>query len=223
VSRFEVNRRRMVEQQLERARKPATPISDPRVLAAMTEVPRHLFVPEILQRRAYEDGPLPISKRQTISQPWIVARMTELLGLTGDEKVLEIGTGSGYQAAVLSMLCRQVITVERHGELAKDARRVLEAIGARNVTVLAGDGTMGRSEFAPYDAVLVTAASPSIPSPLVNQLVPGGVLVLPVGSRESQTLVRVRRDPDGEGTTEERFAGCRFVPLLGRFGWKENA
>jgi len=204
----------MVERQLR-------DIGDARVLAAMGEVPRHRFVPEVLQRRAYEDGPLPIARRQTISQPWIVARMTELLQLSGDETVLEVGTGSGYQAAVLAKLCRKVITVERHGELAKDARAVLSAVGARNVTVLSGDGTMGRSEYAPFDGILVTAGGPEVPAPLVAQLKPGGRLVIPVGGRDVQQLIRVRRSEEGDETGEEYFEGCRFVPLLGRFGWKD--
>ena len=212
--RFEQARRKMVERQLKS-------ITDVRVLAAMQEVPRHLFVPQVLQRRAYEDGPLPIARRQTISQPWIVARMTELLELEGDETVLEVGTGSGYQAAVLSRLCAKVITVERHGELAQEARAVLSKVGARNVTVLAGDGTMGRSEYAPFDAVLVTAGGPDVPTPLVDQLRPGGRLVIPVGNRELQKLIRVRRQQGEAEPARETFDGCRFVPLLGRFGWKD--
>jgi protein-L-isoaspartate(D-aspartate) O-methyltransferase len=205
----------MVERQLRK-------IVDQRVLAAMQEVPRHLFVPQVLQRRAYEDGPLPIARRQTISQPWIVARMTELLELVGHETVLEVGTGSGYQAAVLSRLCAKVITVERHGELAQEARAVLSKVGARNVTVLAGDGTMGRSEYAPYDAVLVTAGGPpEVPAPLLNQLRPGGRLVIPVGNRDEQKLIRVVRPEDDGEPVQEVFDGCRFVPLLGRFGWKD--
>lgn len=212
---FDLARRRMVEQQLR-------DIGDARVLQAMGDVPRHEFVPDVLRRRAYEDGPLPIARRQTISQPWIVARMTELLELRGEEKVLEVGTGSGYQAAVLARLCASVITVERVGELASEARRVLEQVGARNVTVLSGDGTLGRSDYAPYDAILVTAAAPEIPVPLVDQLRSGGRLVLPMGDRHEQRLIRIRRSevPDG-ALSHERFELCRFVPLLGRFGWKD--
>ncbi|MCP4871277.1 MAG: protein-L-isoaspartate(D-aspartate) O-methyltransferase [Proteobacteria bacterium] len=197
-------------------------ISDGRVLAAMAEVPRHRFVPQILRERAYDDAPLPIDERQTISQPWIVARMSELLELTGAEKVLEIGTGSGYQAAILSRLCKRVISVERHGALAAKARKKLEKLGIRNVTVLAGDGTLGRSEHAPYDAIIVTAGAPEVPRPLVSQLAPGAHLVVPVGSMETQKLLRITAPPtpDGEPTTET-FTGCRFVPLLGRFGWKD--
>ncbi len=215
--RYAVVRQRMVDQQL-------SDIRDERVRASLAAVPRHCFVPSILQGRAYEDGPLPIDKRQTISQPWIVARMTELLELKGDEKVLEIGTGSGYQTAVLAPLCGRVISVERHGELAKTARKRLEKLGVRNVTVLAGDGTMGRSEFAPFDAILVTAGAPDIPGPLLSQLKPGGVLVIPIGDEATQELVRVRGPLDPESDAEpaiERFGACRFVPLLGRFGWKD--
>jgi len=191
-----------------------------RVLEVMGTLPRHEFVPEILRHRAYEDGPLPIDKRQTISQPWIVARMTELLQLTQTDLVLEIGTGSGYQTAVLSHLCKKVVSVERHSELAKRARALLEVSGLRNVTVLSGDGTLGRSEFAPYDAILVTAGAPSVPRPLKSQLRVGGRLVVPVGDEQAQELVLVRRESETE-YSEQRFGGCRFVPLLGRFGWKD--
>lgn len=191
-----------------------------RVVEVMRELPRHEFVPEALRHRAYEDGPLPIDKRQTISQPWIVARMTELLQLSGDDLVLEIGTGSGYQTAVLSYLCKKVVSVERHSELAKRARGLLEVMGLRNVTVLSGDGTLGRSEFAPYDAILVTAGAPSVPRPLKNQLRVGGRLVVPVGNEQVQELVLVRRESETE-YSEHRFGSCRFVPLLGRFGWKD--
>ena len=213
MSRYEVARGRMVAQQLGN-------IQCDRVLEVMGTLPRHEFVPEILRHRAYEDGPLPIDKRQTISQPWIVARMTELLQLTQTDLVLEIGTGSGYQTAVLSHLCKKVVSVERHSELAKRARALLEVSGLRNVTVLSGDGTLGRSEFAPYDAILVTAGAPSVPRPLKSQLRVGGRLVVPVGDEQAQELVLVRRESETE-YSEQRFGGCRFVPLLGRFGWKD--
>lgn len=214
---FEGARAKMVQQQLQS-------ITDPRVLQAMADVPRHRFVPEVLRERAYDDAPLPIDQRQTISQPWIVARMSELLELRGDEKVLEIGTGSGYQAAILSRLCKRVVTVERHGPLAAKARKKLEKLGINNVTVLAGDGTLGRSEHAPFDAIIVTAGAPEVPRPLITQLAPGGRLVVPVGSLDSQTLLRITAPstPEGEPVTET-FTGCRFVPLLGRFGWKDQA
>jgi protein-L-isoaspartate(D-aspartate) O-methyltransferase len=195
-------------------------ITDTRVREAMGEVPRHLFVEPVLQSDAYEDRPLPIGLAQTISQPWIVARMTQLLELTGSETVLEIGTGSGYQAAVLARLCKRVFTIERHGELAQAARKRLSEMDIHNVTVLVADGTLGRSDYGPFDAILVTAGAPAVPKPLTGQLVPNGRLVIPVGDADAQTLVRVTASEDGEGHREERFEACRFVPLLGMFGWK---
>jgi protein-L-isoaspartate(D-aspartate) O-methyltransferase len=195
-------------------------ITDTRVREAMGQVPRHLFVEPVLQSGAYEDRPLPIGLAQTISQPWIVARMTQLLELTGSETVLEIGTGSGYQAAVLARLCKRVFTIERHGELAQAARKRLSEMDIHNVTVLVADGTLGRSDYGPFDAILVTAGAPAVPKPLTGQLVPNGRLVIPVGDADSQTLVRVTASEDGEAYREERFEACRFVPLLGMFGWK---
>ena len=174
----------MVQQQL-------ADIRSDRVLAAMYEVPRHAFVPTVMASRAYEDSPLPLARSQTISQPWIVARMTELLELQGTERVLEIGTGSGYQTAVLASLCRKVVSIERHAELAREARQRLESMGITNVTVLVGDGTMGRSEFAPFDAALITAGAPEVPAPLLGQVRPGGRLVVPVGDRDVQQLLRL--------------------------------
>ena len=216
MTRFDVARRKMAEQQL-------TDIADARVRAALHSVPRELFVPSALQHRAYDDGPLPIAERQTISQPWIVARMTELLEPKATDRVLEIGTGSGYQAAVLSGLVSRVVSVERHGSLARDARKRLEKLGYHNVTVLHGDGTMGRSELAPFDWILVTAAAPHVPKPLIKQLAPGGPLLVPVGERDIQQIIRIRTDAEtGEPLEPEAFEGCRFVPLLGRFGWKEG-
>jgi len=214
VSQFEVVRRRMVEQQL-------GDIRDARVLEAMAVVPRHRFVDAVLESRAYDDKPLPIAKKQTISQPWIVARMTELLELEGHETVLEVGTGSGYQAAILARLCKRVVSVERHGELAKEASRKLDAMALLNVTVLASDGSMGRSEYGPYQGILVTAAAPDVPGPLLAQLATGGRLVIPVGDQVSQVLRRYRRLGEGEGYSEEHFEHCRFVPLLGRFGHQD--
>ena len=217
--RFETLRRKMVQQQLQS-------IVDPRVREAMGKVPREHFVSGVMRPRSYEDGPLPIGSGQTISQPWIVARMTELLDLHGDEKVLEIGTGSGYQTAVLALLAREVISIERHGELARAARKRLSDLGLTGVTALVSDGTLGRSEYAPFDAVLVTAGAPDLPARLIEQLAIGGRLVIPVGDARSQTLVRVTREPDGSDGSlrwrEERFEDCRFVPLIGRFGWKEE-
>ncbi len=217
--RFETLRRKMVQQQLRG-------ITDPRVREAMGKVPREHFVKGVMRPRAYEDNPLPIGNGQTISQPKVVARMTELLDLHGDEKVLEIGTGSGYQTAVLALLVREVVSIERHGELARTARKRLSDLGLSGVTVLVSDGTLGRSEYAPFDAVLVTAGAPDLPRRLIEQLSPGGRLVIPVGDAKTQTLVRVTREPDGpDGSLrwrEERFDDCRFVPLVGRFGWKDE-
>lgn len=195
-------------------------VADERVLRAMEEVPRHLFVPAELVQSAYDDRPLSIGCAQTISQPYIVALMTEALGLSGTEKVLEIGTGSGYQAAVLSRLCRYVHSVERIAALAERARENLSRAGASNVAVHVGDGTLGWPDAAPYDAVLVTAAGPSVPPPLVDQLGDGGVLVAPVGDRWSQRLVRLRKS--GEARTEETLGSVVFVPLVGRYGWEET-
>jgi protein-L-isoaspartate(D-aspartate) O-methyltransferase len=193
-------------------------IRDLAVLRAIRMVPRHLFVPESVRHRAYEDAALPIGSSQTISQPWVQARYLELLGLKGRERVLEVGTGSGYQTALLAMLCDSVFSVERIPALAQRAREALEASGVRNVTVLVGDGSLGWRPFAPYDAILVAAASPEIPGPLVEQLAPGGRMVIPLGDRANQTLTLVRREGDDLRTTT--VADVRFVPLLGEFGFR---
>jgi protein-L-isoaspartate(D-aspartate) O-methyltransferase len=193
-------------------------IRDLAVLRAIRMVPRHLFVPESVRHRAYDDAALPIGSSQTISQPWVQARYLELLKLTGRERVLEIGTGSGYQTALLAMLCDAVFSVERIRALAQRAREALEASGIRNVTVLVGDGTLGWRPFAPYDAILVAAASPEIPTPLLEQLAPGGRMVIPLGDRANQTLTLVRREGDDFRTTT--VADVRFVPLLGEFGFR---
>jgi len=192
-------------------------VSSPSVLEAMAKVPRHEFVPAEFQGDAYADKPLPIGAGQTISQPYMVAAMTEALELTGSERVLEIGTGSGYQAAVLSLLAREIITVESHASLALSAQERLTDLGYTNVHVHSGDGSSGFPDAAPYDAILVTAAAPEIPSVLAGQLREGGRLVIPVGSREGQELVQARK-VGGELKRRALFA-CRFVPLLGRFGW----
>ncbi len=209
---FAEARKRMVEEQLK-----ARGIRDQRVLRAMEAVPRHLFVRPEDQEWAYADGPLPIGYGQTISQPYIVARMTELLGLKGDEKVLEIGTGSGYQAAILAHLAREVHTVERIPELVEMARQRLAKLGLTNVHVHHGDGTLGWPEAAPYDAILVTAAAPKVPEPLLEQLAEGGRLVAPVGSRGLQYLERWTRE--GQTFHRERFEPVAFVPLIGSYGW----
>jgi protein-L-isoaspartate(D-aspartate) O-methyltransferase len=182
------------------------------------QVPRHLFVPESERHRAYDDAALPIGSGQTISQPWVQARYLELLGLRGRERVLEIGTGSGYQTALLALLCDAVFSVERIPGLARQARTVLEHTGIRNVTVLVGDGTLGWRPFAPYDAILVAAASPEVPAPLVEQLAAGGRMVIPLGDRANQTLTLVRREGDELQTST--VADVRFVPLLGEFGFR---
>jgi len=205
-------RHEMIEKQLR-----GRGIRDPRVLAAMLAVPRHAFVPSEHMAEAYSDKPLPIGENQTISQPFMVASMTETLELSGSERVLEIGTGSGYQTAVLSLLASEVHTVESVATLADAARKRLTRLGYANVHFHVGDGTLGCAEAAPFDAILVTAAAPLIPPPLVEQLAEGGRLVLPLGSAETQQLARVRRH--GDEVTTERLFHCRFVPLLGQYGW----
>ena len=197
-------------------------ISDPRVLKAMEKVPRHLFVDEGLIDQAYNDSPLPIGEKQTISQPYIVALMTEALGLQGHEKVLELGTGSGYQTAVLSALAGQVFSIERIASLAGRARKVLDSLGCFNVAIRVGDGTYGWREQAPFDGILVSAGSPDIPRPLLEQLAVGGRLVIPAGGRLTQTLYRITRPSESlEDLKREDLGGCRFVNLIGEHGWKE--
>ncbi len=195
-------------------------VSDPRVLEAMAQVPRHRFVGELNRHAAYEDTPLPIGDGQTISQPFIVAKMLEMLELRGDETVLELGAGSGYQTALLSLLARRVVALERVGNLARKARQALETMDIRNAVVLCADGTLGWSEAAPYQGIIVAAAAPSIPEPLLDQLDDGGRLVIPVGTRDVQDLRMIRRD--GDELHEQGGGGCRFVPLLGRYGWEEK-
>jgi protein-L-isoaspartate(D-aspartate) O-methyltransferase len=194
-------------------------VRDLSVLRAVQMVPRHLFVPESVRHRAYDDTALPIGSGQTISQPYVQARYLELIGLTGREKVLEIGTGSGYQTALLALLASMVFSVERVTHLAQGARTALANAGIRNVTVLVGDGTLGWRSFAPYDAILVSAASPEIPAPLVEQLAPGGRMVIPLGDRASQTLTLVERND--AGVRARTIADVRFVPLVGQFGFSE--
>ncbi len=209
---FDAARRWMIQTQLA-----ARGIRDQRVLDAMGEVPRHLFVDPVALDEAYDDNPLPIGEGQTISQPYMVAIMTELLGLKGHETVLEIGTGSGYQAAVLSRLCQWVYSVERFRTLSDKARENVEKCGYSNITCLVGDGTQGWPEAAPYDGIIVTAGAPRVPETLVEQLRLGGKLVIPVGDRFSQTLMRVIKTE--KGTKTENHTGCRFVDLVGKFGW----
>jgi len=194
-------------------------VKDERVLSAMGAVPRHEFVQEHLRGQAYADEPLAIGGGQTISQPYIVAAMSEALQLRGSERVLEIGTGCGYQAAVLSLLSGEVYSIECRAELARSAAERLDRLGFRNVHVHCGDGTMGLKEFAPYGAILVAAAAPSPPEPLLEQLSEGGRMIAPVGTEEHQELLLLTRH--GNGYSSERRGACRFVPLLGRHGWKD--
>lgn len=211
---FAVPRAEMIENQLRRRG-----ITDGRVLEAMAGVPRQEFVPKELRQRAYDDVPLPIGEGQTISQPYIVAAMTAALRLMGNERVLEIGTGCGYQAAVLSQLAKTVYTIELRSELASAAATGLERLGYANAHVHCGDGTLGLPECAPFDAILVAAAAPAVPEPLRAQLAEGGRLILPVGDAENQELCLIQRD--GISFHTSTLEGCRFVPLVGRHGWKE--
>ncbi len=194
-------------------------IKDPRVLQAMTKIPRHRFVESALADRAYDDEPLPIGERQTISQPYMVAFMSEALELTGRERVLEIGTGSGYQTAVLAELCLNVFSVEKFGPLAEKARVLLDVLNYYNVALHVGDGTLGWSEHAPFDAIIVTAGSPELPRPLIAQLSIRGRIVLPIGNERSQMLKRFQRTVSG--LQEEGLGDCRFVKLLGKYGWPD--
>jgi protein-L-isoaspartate(D-aspartate) O-methyltransferase len=210
--RYERERARMVEEQLARRG-----ITDARLLDAMGRVPRHLFVEEALRDRAYGDHPLPIGEQQTISQPYIVALMTSLLSLRGPEKVLEIGTGSGYQTAILALLARRVCSIERLASLAARSRALLESLGFTNIWIRVGDGSLGWPDEAPFDRILAAAASPSVPAPLVDQLAEGGRMVVPVGDATNQTLTlvekidgAVRTSPHGE---------CAFVKFVGRYAW----
>lgn len=195
-------------------------ILDPRVLAAMRQVPRHRFIPPSLWDQAYNDYPLPIGGDQTISQPYIVALMTEILELKGPERVLEVGTGSGYQAAVLAELAAEVYSIDRISSLLAQAQKILDSLGYKNLHLKVGDGTLGWPEESPFDAILVTAGSPQVPRPLTEQLALGGRLVIPVGDRFSQTLTLVRRTKDG--LKYEYHGGCRFVRLIGQHGWQEG-
>ncbi len=205
---------RMVEEQII-----ARGVKDERVLAAMRKVPRHEFLPEAIRGMAYHDSALPLGEGQTMSQPFMVALMTELLELKGTERVLEIGTGSGYQAAVLAELCEKVYTVERVKILADRARQNLDRLGYRSVAMKVYDGTYGWKDMAPFDAIMVTAGSPDVPAPLIEQLKDNGRMVIPVGERFNQTLLKVSNTPDG--CVPERSIPCVFVPLIGNHGWKE--
>jgi protein-L-isoaspartate(D-aspartate) O-methyltransferase len=211
-TRFARERERMVEQQVI-----ARGVADPRVIEVMRRLPRHLFVDEALRDRAYGDHPLPIGEGQTISQPFIVGRMTELLRVTGPEKVLEVGTGCGYQAAVLAELAGRVCTVERIPRLASRARETLEGLGYRNVWVRAANGTLGWPDQAPFDRILVAAGGPSVPPPLFEQLAEGGRMVIPVGEAAGQVLQVVEKVQGTMRVTED--SGCVFVKLVGKYAW----
>ncbi len=209
------SRQRMVQDQIL-----SRGIKDPKVLEAMETVPRHLFVPDALRGQAHSDIALPIGEGQTISQPFIVAYMTEALRLRGSERVLEIGTGSGYQAAVLSCLADRVYSIERIRALLERARKALDLIQCRNVITRLFDGSLGWKEEGPFDAILVTAAAPAIPHPLLEQLKAGGRLIVPVGEKGGQRLLRVQRGPNG--FSKEDLIECNFVALVGEHGWEKT-
>lgn len=195
-------------------------IKDERVLKVMEMIPRHFFVDEGLINQAYNDNPLPIGERQTISQPYIVALMTAALELKGDEKILEIGTGCGYQSAILSKLADRVFSIERIASLASKARALLDSLGCFNVLIRVGDGTYGWKEESPFDAIIITAGAPDVPKPFIEQLAVGGRLVVPVGSQHSQTLLKLTRlSKNIEDLKKEDLGGCRFVNLIGEHGW----
>jgi len=212
---YQAARKRMVDGQIANRG-----ITSPRILGAFLEVPRHFFVPKTQQIHAYQDSPLPIGLGQTISQPYIAAYMTDILQLSGVERVLEIGTGSGFQAAILGNLAEEIHTIERHPALAEKADRLLQSLGYENVRVHEGDGTQGLPEFAPYQAIMVTAAAPEVPAPLLNQLDEGGRLVMPVGGRGGQVLLLYRRE--GSEFIREDLAPVAFVPLIGEHGWESE-
>lgn len=213
--KYQRQRNEMVDKQII-----ARGINAPRVLSAMRAVPRHLFVSEAMMDQAYGDYPLPIGEQQTISQPYIVAEMTQALQISPDDRVLEIGTGSGYQAAILAHMAFRVYTIERIYSLYLRARKLFDQLRYHNIVTRYSDGTTGWKEHSPFDAVIVTAGSPEIPAVLVNQLAMGGRMVIPVGDRHSQDLIKLVRDEQGVHKTN--LGGCRFVKLIGEHGWKES-
>jgi len=216
MDKYRKQRIKMVDSQIR-----SRGIRDERVLKTMEMIPRHLFVDEGLINQAYNDNPLPIGERQTISQPYIVALMTEALELTGNEKVLEIGTGCGYQSAILSKLADRVFSIERIASLAGKARMLLDSLDCFNVLIRVGDGTYGWREEAPFDAVMIAAGAPDVPRPILEQLAVGGRLVIPVGSQYSQVLLKLTRlSEDIEDVKREDLGGCRFVNLVGEHGWE---
>jgi len=211
---YEIARERMVAEQLV-----GRGIKDPRILAAMRKVPRHLFVEEALAARAYGDYPLPIGEKQTISQPYMVALMTEALSPQSKDRVLEIGTGSGYQAAILAELCSKVFSIERIKILAERAERILADLGYSNFQIRVGDGTNGWKEEAPFEGIMVTAGAPRVPKALMEQLSDGGRLVIPIGDEFSQSLTKIVRE--GNEFRHSNLTGCIFVKLIGDQGWKD--
>jgi protein-L-isoaspartate(D-aspartate) O-methyltransferase len=213
--KYERQREEMVRRQIE-----ARGIKDPVVLSAFRSVPRHLFVSEALKDQAYGDYPLPIGEQQTISQPYIVAEMTQALELRKDDRVLEIGTGSGYQAAILAEIVYRVYTIERIRSLYIQARKLLDKLHYHNIVMRCGDGTAGWKDESPFDAIIVTAGAPHVPEKLLEQLAEGGRMVVPVGNQHSQDLVKVVKDK--KGIIKSNLGGCRFVKLIGEHGWKEN-
>ena len=216
MDEYQIPRERMIARLREHYK-----IKDERVLDAMRAVPRHFFVPDALKSQAYKDNALPIAANQTISQPFIVARMTELLELNNQSKILEIGAGSGYQTAILSQLAGKIFAVERVPQLADEAQNRINKLNLRNVTLVCGDGTNGLEKQQPFDGILVAAGAPSLPEPLLKQLKTGGKLVIPIGeTQKTQKLVRVTRTNKGFQT--EDFGDCAFVPLIGEHGWKNN-
>ena len=216
MDRYVKQRMKMVESQIR-----ARGIRDPRVLKAMETIPRHLFVNEALRDQAYNDNPLPIDGGQTISQPYIVALMTEAMELKGNEKVLEVGTGSGYQTAILAELAEHVFSIDRIASLASGARRLLESLNYFNAAIRVGDGTYGWREESPFNAIIVTAGAPNIPKTLLEQLAIGGRLVIPAGGRHSQVLIKLTRlSEDLNDVKKEDLGGCRFVDLIGEYGWE---
>ena len=214
IQSYAGQRRKMVEEQLvERG------VKNLSVLEAMSRVPRHLFAQDSLQHRAYGDTPLPIGENQTISQPYIVGAMTEALALKGEERVLEIGTGSGYQTAIIAELCRQVFTIERLNNLSRKAQNILESLNYMNIVFKMFDGTYGWPDQAPFDAILITASAPEIPDSLVKQLGDGGRLVAPIGEADKQKLVVLTKK--GDRVSRRDLVNCKFVPLIGKYGWPQ--
>jgi protein-L-isoaspartate(D-aspartate) O-methyltransferase len=213
--KYERLRNEMVEKQIE-----ARGITDARVLAAMRQVPRHRFVSEALMDQAYNDFPLPIGEQQTISQPFMVAEMTQALEPKADDRILEIGTGSGYQAAILSRIVYRVYTIERIHPLYVKTRKLFDQLGYHNIVTRYSDGTTGWRDESPFDGIIVTAGAPEIPAALVNQLAIGGRMVIPVGNQHTQDLIKLVRDQNGIQQTN--LGGCRFVKLVGEFGWRPN-